>query len=151
MHALVGNAAFAAIFGASDDGATTTTAAKGGTGFAAGRRTGEPYALTGAGAAMSLVYAASRAATGAQALSLGSPNLVGIDFTAGATHRLLIANLGAAPASIQLGALVPHEWHLQELSAPPGRFVASPDTLHSQDRKGTGTLTIEPWSLSVVE
>ena len=151
MHALVGNVAFAAIFG-SGASTSTTTSQRGGRGFAAGQRTGRPYALTGAGEAMSLVFAASRGASSAQALAFGSDsNLVGIRFTAGSTSRLLIANLGAGPATIQLGALVGSSYHVRELSAPPGQFVSGPDAVHHQDRQGTGQLSAEPWSLTVVD
>jgi hypothetical protein len=156
MHALVGNAALAAIFGGGNatlnpSGSTPSTA-KNNKGIAASQRTGDPYSLTAAGDAMAMVFAASRGATSAQALRFGTDgDVVGIMFTAGAARRLLVANLGAAPASINLGDLAPAQYHLQELSAAPGVFVSGHGTVRSQTRTGSGPLLVEPWSLSVVD
>jgi hypothetical protein len=151
MHALVGNAALAAIFGGGNPPSSPSTA-KSKKGIAASRRTGDAYALTAAGDAMAMVFAASRDATSAQALRFGSDgDVVGIMFTTGSGRRLLVANLGAAPASIQLGDLAPSRYHLRELSAAPGVFVSGPGTVRSQSRSGSGSLLVEPWSLSVVD
>ena len=156
MHAIVGNPALAAIFGGGNTISTpsglTATTAKPKKGFAASQRTGEPYALTAAGDAMALVFAASRDASTAQALSFGTEgDLVGIAFTAGSTRRLLVANLGAAPAQVQLGALVAGGYHVQELSAAPGVFVSGPGAVRSRRFTGNGPLLVDPWSLSVVD
>jgi hypothetical protein len=151
MHALVGNAALAAIFGGGGSGSTPTTA-KNKKSIAASQRTGEPYALTAAGDAMAMVFTASRGATSAQALRFGTDgDVVGIVFTAGSVRRLLVANLSAAPASIRLGDLAASEYHLQELSAAPGVFVSGPGAVRRQSRTAQGPLVVEPWSLSVVD
>lgn len=151
MHALVGNPAFAALYGR--DGTVDTE------GFNVPATAGKavPFGLTSVGSVMQLMFRASRDATTAQTLSFGSseggektPPLLGMIFEGGTAARLVLLNITDQTRPVSFTDLVPGTAPYSQISGQPATVVTESQSLERSTGTVSGSINLPPYSVTEI-
>ena len=128
-------------------------------GFGSGGPATTRLALTAAGTTMSMIQAAFHRASAAQVLSFspspalgatGAPALIGLVLTSTqGGPEVLLANLSAQPATLDLSAVLPGALAVTQVTAPSIMTkVTGPGSTETSTSAATGTVQIGPYALA---